>query len=233
MDLRGTVDARALAGVICACVAASLLAGCAQADAGRAGASGPAAGGSQTVTSGVPDLATPRARRLAEAAATQVGRTTVYDPSYVVIDYPGGDVPADRGVCTDVVVRAMRGLGVDLQVSVHEDMSHAFAAYPRRWGLKRPDPNIDHRRVPNLMTFFAREGKALTVTADAADYRPGDFVTWELPGGRLPHIGIVSTQRSPDGRRFMIVHNIGAGTQIEDVLFDLRMGRITGHYRWF
>lgn len=227
------MNARTLAGLICACVAISLLAGCGQADVEQAAAPGPSAGASQAATSWVPDRATPKARRLAEAAATQVGRTTVYDAAYVVIDYPGGDVPIQRGVCTDVVIRAMRELGVDLQVAVHEDMSRAFAAYPRKWGLKRPDPSIDHRRVPNLMTFFERKGKALPVTTDPADYRPGDFVTWELPGLRLTHIGIVSTQRSPDGRRFMIVHNIGRGTQVEDVLFDPWVGQITGHYRWF
>lgn len=227
------MSGRALAGLVWACAVASLLAACGQADAGRAGSPEPAGGASQVATTGIPDRATPNARRLAEAAQNQVGRTTIYDPAYVVIGYPGGDVPIERGVCTDVVVRAMRELGVDLQVTVHEDMSRAFTAYPRKWGLKRPDPNIDHRRVPNLMTFFGRKDKALPITTDPADYRPGDLVTWELPGGHLPHIGIVSTQLSPDGRRFRIVHNIGSGTKVQDVLFDPGMGRITGHYRWF
>ncbi|MCW7538668.1 DUF1287 domain-containing protein [Aquabacterium sp. A7-Y] len=163
--------------------------------------------------------------RLVEAARRQIGVTTHYDGSYRRLAYPGGDVPDHTGVCTDVVVRAYRRLGVDLQRLVHEDMSVNWSAYPRRWGLRRPDPNIDHRRVPNLQVFFRRQGYALPVSGDPGDYQAGDLVTWELPG-RLPHIGIVSS-RSVAGRP-LVLHNIGRGTQEEDVLFAYP---ITGHYR--
>lgn len=174
------------------------------------------------------DHATPKARKLAAAAQTQVGRTITYDPAYVQLDYPGGDVPIDRGVCTDVVVRAFREVGVDLQVKVHEDMTAHFGAYPRRWGLKKADSNIDHRRVPNLQTYFTRQGKSLPVTDDPKDYWPGDIVSSSV--GRLPHIGIVSTVPAPDGSRYCVVHNIGSGTRVEDALFAYP---ITGHYRPF
>ena len=160
------------------------------------------------------------------AAKSQVGVTTSYDGSYRRIAYPNGDVPLHTGVCTDVVIRAFRKVGVDLQVLVHEDMKRNFSAYPKRWGLRRPDTNIDHRRVPNLGTFFTRRGLALPVTARAADYQPGDIVTWDL-SSRVPHIGIVSNVRS--GQRPLVVHNIGAGARQEDVLFAWK---ITGHYRW-
>jgi hypothetical protein len=166
------------------------------------------------------------AKRLAAAAESQVGLTRSYDPAYIKLDYPGGDVPKDRGVCTDVVVRAFRELGVDLQVEVHEDMSAHFEEYPRTWGLKRPDSNIDHRRVPNLQTYFKRKGDRVRHTSNPEDYWPGDIVTWDVAG--RPHIGIVSTVPSPSGERYCIVHNIGAGTRIEDRLFDFE---ITGHYR--
>lgn len=165
--------------------------------------------------------------RLVQAALEQVGVTLYYDPSYVKLAYPGGDVPPDRGVCTDVVVRALRRLGIDLQREVHEDMRSAFAAYPRRWGLTRPDRNIDHRRVPNLMTFFTRRGKARPPSNDGAAYEPGDIVAWSLPDGR-PHIGILSDRPSGTASRWLAVHNIGAGAQVEDVLFQFR---IIGHYR--
>jgi uncharacterized protein YijF (DUF1287 family) len=155
-----------------------------------------------------------------------VGVTIHYDGSYRPIPYPGGDVPAERGVCTDVIVRAYRRIGIDLQRLVHEDMTRAFRSYPGRWGLPGPDPNIDHRRVPNLVAFFARHGQSLPVSRRAADYLPGDIVTWRLPSGN-PHIGLV-TDREREGRR-LIVHNIGAGTVIEDTLFAFPM---TGHYRY-
>lgn len=171
----------------------------------------------------------PAGDRLAQAAERQVGVTLAYDPAYVQLRYPGGDVPIDRGVCTDVVIRAMRKLGVDLQRLVHEDMRRHFSAYPRRWGLKRPDSNIDHRRVPNLATFLRRRGKAVTVTQRPADYRPGDIVTWRLPTGQ-DHIGVVSTQPVRRTARLLAVHNIGAGALCEDVLFAYQ---VTGHYRWF
>lgn len=159
----------------------------------------------------------------------QTAQSVIYDPSYFKIKYPGGDVPADRGVCSDVVVRAYRKAGIDLQKEVHEDMKANFGKYPRKWGLRSTDTNIDHRRVPNLQTFFKRKGAALPVSSKAADYKPGDMVTWMLPGN-LPHIGIVVSEKadSASGRRY-IVHNIGAGPQKEDVLFSWK---ITGHYRY-
>lgn len=168
--------------------------------------------------------------RLARAALERTRHRVVYDGSYYRIAYPGGDVPAHVGVCTDVVIRSYRALGVDLQQAVHEDMVRHFAAYPSRriWGLGRPDPNIDHRRVPNLQVFFARKGKALAVSARPDSYRTGDLVTWMLPGG-LPHIGIVADPRTADGVRPLIVHNIGAGPRLEDMLFRYP---ITGHYRY-
>lgn len=171
----------------------------------------------------------PRVAGLIEAAIEQTKSWVIYDGSYVVLDYPGGDVPADRGVCTDVIIRAYRAVGLDLQVLVHEDMKDNFDAYPDIWGLSRPDPNIDHRRVPNLQTFFTRHGQALPAPQEADAYRPGDLVTWML-GGRLPHIGIVTDKRSADGQRPLIAHNIGYGPQLEDMLFD---HEITGRYRFF
>lgn len=164
--------------------------------------------------------------RLPALARQQIGITTSYDPAYVPLPYPGGDVPMDRGVCTDVVIRALRGLGLDLQKAVHEDMAAHFSAYPKNWGLKRPDKNIDHRRVPNLRTFFTRRGWALPVTHNPADYRPGDLVTCTV-AGHLPHIVIVSDRKSPEGVP-LIIHNIGAGVQEEDALFAFPL---TGHYR--
>lgn len=167
--------------------------------------------------------------RLLDAARVQVGVTTEYDPAYVRLDYPGGDVPIDRGVCSDVVIRALRGIDIDLQVEVNRDMRAHFRSYPALWGLKRTDTNIDHRRVPNLETWFARSGKSVPISTDAIDYLPGDFVSWRLDGG-LPHIGIVSAQRSADRQRPLIIHNIGSGARIEDVLFAWK---VNGHYRWF
>jgi len=166
------------------------------------------------------------AQRLLNGALEQVGKTISYDPSYWAIAFPGGDVPIERGVCTDVIVRAYRGIGVDLQLLVNRDMRQSFGAYPKLWGLSRPDPNIDHRRVPNLAVFFARHGKVLPVSKDPRDYNPGDIVTWRLPDGR-PHIGLVSGRQS--GGRPLIVHNIGAGAQLEDILFEFQ---VTGHYRF-
>lgn len=163
---------------------------------------------------------------LPQLARRQIGVTVSYDPSYVTLAYPGGDVPQDRGVCTDVVIRAMRLKGLDLQVAVHEDMKAHFSAYPDNWGLKRPDKNIDHRRVPNLQTYFRRRGWQVPVTENPEDYQPGDIVTC-LVGGSLPHIMIVSDRKAPDGTP-LIIHNIGAGTQEEDCLFSFPL---TGHYR--
>jgi uncharacterized protein YijF (DUF1287 family) len=166
--------------------------------------------------------------RLVKAAMEQTTRPARYDGSYRRIPYPGGDVPAGIGVCTDVVVRAYRALGIDLQVLVHEDMRRAFAAYPQAWGLAGPDSNIDHRRVPNLQAYFRRRGAELPAPADPQSYVEGDLVTWMLPGN-LPHIGIVSGQRSPDGPRPLIVHNIGNGPEVSDILLEYP---ITGHYRY-
>lgn len=166
--------------------------------------------------------------RLAEAALARTQQAVTYDGRYVRITYPGGDVPSHIGVCTDVVIRAYRQVGVDLQREVHEEMRVAFDAFPQLWGLSRPDPNIDHRRVPNLRRFFERRGIDLPVTGDPADYRAGDLVTWLL-AGRLPHIGIVVAEQSPGGQRPLIVHNIGEGPELADVLFSYP---ITGHYRY-
>jgi uncharacterized protein YijF (DUF1287 family) len=166
--------------------------------------------------------------RVIAAAIAQTRQSVRYDGAYRRIPYPMGDVPADTGVCTDVVIRAYRAVGVDLQQRVHEDMRAAFGAYPKAWGMTRPDPNIDHRRVPNLQTFFRRRGASIAVTGDPAGYEAGDLVTWMLPGN-LPHVGLVLDRRSTDGRRPLIVHNIGRGPEIEDVLFAYP---VTGHYRY-
>ncbi len=167
---------------------------------------------------------------LSEAAKARTRRPITYDGAYFKMDYPNGDVPAHLGVCTDVVIRAYRALGIDLQKEVHEDMAKNFTAYPsqRIWGLKTPDTNIDHRRVPNLQVFFSRKGQKLQTSANPADYRPGDLVTWTIPGN-LPHIGIVVADRSSDGLRPLIVHNIGRGPKMEDML---TVYPITGHYRY-
>lgn len=164
--------------------------------------------------------------RLSQAAIALTLQQVVYDPAYYSIDYPNGDVPPGKGVCSDVIVRAYRKLGIDLQQRVHEDMKDHFSRYPDLWGLSRPDPNIDHRRVPNLMTFFRRFGVEKELSADPENYLPGDIVCWNLGGGVI-HIGIVVDRRSDDGERFLVVHNIGAGQVLEDCLFDFR---IIGHY---
>ena len=171
--------------------------------------------------------ATPRGVALVTAARKQIGVTVSYDPAYVRLPYPGGDVPESRGVCTDVVIRALRTQRIDLQQRVHEDMRAHFAKYPQKWGLRGPDSNIDHRRVPNLQTWFERQGWSLPITSRAADYRAGDLVTWMLPGN-LPHIGIVSDRKTMLGGTPLVVHNIGRGTREEDILFD---HKVTGHYR--
>lgn len=169
--------------------------------------------------------------RLVAAAIERTHHPVRYVSNYVRIPYPNGDVPPDTGVCTDEIIRIYRAVGVDLQKEVHEDMVRNFSAYPnqRRWGLSHPDSNIDHRRVPNLMIFFQRKGETLPISTAAADYAPGDLVTWDLGGG-VPHIGIVVDQKARLMNRYMVVHNIGAGPKMEDVLFDWK---ITGHYRYF
>jgi uncharacterized protein len=168
------------------------------------------------------------ANRLSEAAIQLTSQSVVYDPSYYVIGYPNGDVPAGKGVCTDVIIRAYRALGIDLQKEVHEDMSANFAIYPKNWGLTKPDKNIDHRRVPNLMTFFGRKGEKLQVSANTNNYKPGDIVCWDLGRG-ITHIGIVVDKKSHDNKRYLIVHNIGGGQVLADCLFEYK---IIGHYRY-
>ena len=165
---------------------------------------------------------------LASAAFDLTKQNVEYDPRYFVIDYPNGDIPEGRGVCTDVIIRAYRKLGIDLQKEVHEDMKENFSAYPNYWGLSYTDKNIDHRRVPNLMTFFSRKGTILPVSLKPDDYFPGDIVCWNLGGG-ITHIGIVSDKKSTDNNRYQIIHNIGAGQVLADCLFDFK---IIGHYRY-
>jgi len=180
-------------------------------------------------TKNAPDAREEFLRRLVAAAIERTHHSVRYDPAYVRIPYPGGDVSPDTGVCTDEVIRSYRAVGVDLQKEVREDMVGNYSAYPRKWNwlLRRPGPNIDHRRVPNLMVFFQRHGEVRLTTTSVADYRPGDLVTWDLGGG-VPHIGIVVDQKGSEGR-FMIVHNIGQGPRMEDVLFHWK---VTGHYRY-
>lgn len=166
--------------------------------------------------------------QLADSALTLTYTKVVYDPSYFSIEYPNGDVPKDKGVCTDVVIRAYRKLSIDLQKEVHEDMKLNFEKYPKKWGLKTTDKNIDHRRVPNLMKFFERKGEAEPISNKPEDYHPGDIVCWNL-GGEITHIGIVVNKKSKDNTRYLIVHNIGAGQVVEDCLFSYK---IIGHYRF-
>ncbi len=166
--------------------------------------------------------------KLSDVALTLTNDHVIYDGSYRKIPYPNGDVPRNIGVCTDVVIRAYRKLNIDLQKEVHEDMKPNFSEYPKIWGLKETDTNIDHRRVPNLQVFFSRKGATLPVTNNPKNYKPGDIVTWMLPNN-LPHIGIVVNKKSADGKRYKIVHNIGGGQVLEDMLFDYT---ITGHYRY-
>ena len=170
---------------------------------------------------GVGREAPPPPASASQGGREQVGHPPIYDSSYKQLRYPGGDLPLSRGVCADVVVRAFRQIGVDLQVAVHEDMQNNFRTYPQKWGLRSPDTNIDHRRVPNLMRYLERKRKSTS-----AAFKPGDVVAWR-PSNGLYHIGIVSTRR---GRTdFSVVHNIGYGALDEDVL---RAFQIIGHYRW-
>ncbi len=166
---------------------------------------------------------------LVNAALERTKNLVIYDGSYKRIKYPMGDVSPLKGVCTDVVIRSYRKLGIDLQREVHLDIRSNFKKYPANWGLKKPDTNIDHRRVPNLRVFLSRHGKSLSVTKNSKDYKPGDLVTWKLDNN-LPHIGIVVNKRSADGKRPLIVHNIGLGPRLEDMLFRYK---ITGHYRYY
>ena len=164
-------------------------------------------------------------KKLSSAALELTKQQVKYDPQYFSIKYPNGDVPSDKGVCTDVIIRAYRKLNIDLQKEVHEDMRDNFNLYPKNWGLKKTDKNIDHRRVPNLMKYFSRHGTVKKISDNPADYAPGDIVTWNL-GGAITHIGIVVDKKTSDGR-YLIVHNIGGGQVLEDILFSYK---IIGHY---
>jgi uncharacterized protein len=169
--------------------------------------------------------------RIIVASIERTQHTVRYDPAYVKIPYPGGDVPPETGVCTDEIIRAYRSAGIDLQKEVHEDIVQNRQEYENQLHKRtlHPDSNIDHRRVPVLMVFFARKGESLLITTRAADYAPGDLVTWDLRDG-VPHIGIIVDRRNAQSARFMIVHNIGAGPKMEDILFNWK---ITGHYRYY
>jgi uncharacterized protein YijF (DUF1287 family) len=167
-------------------------------------------------------------KQLADSAITLTQKKVIYDPAYFSIGYPNGDVPADRGVCTDVIIRAYRKMKIDLQKEVHEDMRANFGEYPKLWNLKKTDANIDHRRVPNLMRFFERNGEVKPISKKSNDYLPGDIVCWNL-GGAITHIGIVIDKMSYDKKRNLIVHNIGSGQVIQDCLFNFK---IIGHYRY-
>ncbi|WP_427875274.1 DUF1287 domain-containing protein [Flavobacterium sp. MMS24-S5] len=168
--------------------------------------------------------------KLSQAAISIIDPSIDYDPSYFKIDYPNGDVPKDKGVCTDVVIRSYRVLNIDLQKEVHEDMIENFSLYPnlQKWGMTKTDTNIDHRRVPNLEVFFERKGTKLPVTQNAKDYKTGELVTWTI-NDKLPHIGIVTNKKSADGKRNLIVHNVGGGQVLEDCLFKYK---IVGHYKY-
>jgi len=167
-------------------------------------------------------------QQISACALEIVDDTIIYDPTYFSIQYPNGDIPEGKGVCTDVIIRTYRKMGVDLQKEVHEDMKQNFSSYPKTWGLKRTDTNIDHRRVPNLMAFFKRHNAEKPITINSKDYQPGDIVCWNL-GGAITHIGIVTHKKSDDNQRHLIVHNIGGGQVAEDVLFAYT---IIGHYRY-
>ncbi len=166
--------------------------------------------------------------KLSESALGLTKQKVMYDPGYYNIEYPGGDVPQDKGVCTDVIIRAYRKLGIDLQKEVHEDMEANFDKYPKYWELTRPDKNIDHRRVPNLIFFFTRHGVVKPISDKSEDYVPGDIVCWNL-GGEIMHIGIVVNKKSNDGKRYLIAHNIGRGQVLADCLFEFR---IIGHFQY-
>ncbi len=197
--------------------------------AARPGTPAAAAPAPSSVARPLPANASLQLRQLVEAAIEQSKVTTGYDPSWVKIDYPNGDVSGDTGVCSDVVVRAFRKTGIDLQKELHEDMTRAWSEYPRKWGASGTDTNIDHRRVLNLATYFDRHGKSLPITNDRADYLPGDVVAWELSEG-VEHIGILTNLLSDPDKHYLIVHNIGAGARVEDVLVAWK---IIGHYRYF
>lgn len=168
--------------------------------------------------------------RLSNAAISIINPSIDYDPAYFSIKYPNGDIPENKGVCTDVIIRCYRKLHIDLQKEVHEDMVSNFSEYPnlKKWGMTKTDTNIDHRRVPNLEVFFERKGTKLPVSEDPKDYKTGELVTWMI-NGKLPHIGIITNKKSEDGKRNLIVHNVGGGQVLEDCLFEYK---IVGHYSY-
>src|SRR5256714_15641094 len=183
----------------------------------------------QTEIRALPANGSPNLKLVIDGAVEQVGKTTGYDASYQNIDYPNGDVPMETGVCSDVIIRPFRQTGIDLKQEVHEDMKANFSAYPSKWGLSGTDSNIDHRRVPNLETYFARKGKSVRISDKSEDFLPGDIVTWGLGDGGQDHVGMVVNVWYKPSQRYLIVHNIGAGTRMDDVLFAWK---ITGHYRF-
>ena len=203
--------------------------GCEQVSVVRSSVTAPPAVEPSPSVMPLPPTASPQLKQFLEAAIAQSKVTTGYDPAWVKINYPNGDVPPETGVCSDVVVRAFRKAGIDLQKEVHEDMQRAWAEYPKRWGARGTDTSIDHRRVLNLMTYLGRQRKSLPVTSDRAKYLPGDVVAWELSEG-IEHIGILTNLSSESNKNYLIVHNIGAGARIEDVLMSWK---IIGHYRYF
>ena len=183
----------------------------------------------QTETRALPANRPPDHKLAIDGAVDQIGKTISYDASYQKIEYPNGDVPIETGVCSDVIVRAFRKSGIDLHKDLHEDLKDNFSLYPTRWGLKGTDANIDHRRVPNLQIYFSRKGKSLSTEGSSETFLPGDIITWDLGGG-ADHVGMVVNVWYRPAQRYLIVHNIGAGTRMEDVLFAWK---ITGHYRYF
>lgn len=180
------------------------------------------------ITTDVQDSVSGFRKKVSEMALSIIDPDIRYIPDYVSIPYPNGDVPIHTGVCTDVIIRTYRKMGIDLQKEVHEDMKKHFDKYPKRWGLSTTDTNIDHRRVPNLQTFFERKGISFPVTKNPEDYKTGAVITWMIDS-KIPHIGIVTNQLSHDGKRRLIVHNVGDGQVLEDCLFRYE---ITGHYAY-
>lgn len=182
-------------------------------------------------TENKPAIANTFAEKLSNAAISIIDPSINYDPAYFSIEYPNGDIPKNKGVCTDVIIRSYRKLGIDLQKEVHEDMIKNFSEYPnfQKWGMTKTDTNIDHRRVPNLEIYFERKGEKLLVTQDPKDYKTGEIVTW-LINDKLPHIGIVTNKKSNDGQRNLIVHNVGNGQVLQDCLFEYK---IVGHYKYW
>ncbi len=178
----------------------------------------------------VSDIKSLKIQAVLKSANEQISITTSYTQKYYSISYPNGDVPKYTGACTDVVIRSLRSAGLDLQKEVHEDMKANFSKYPKIWGLRKTDTNIDHRRVPNLKTFFSRKGKSLSIRQVGSDYKPGDIVSWDLNGKGLTHIGLVSNMWNTKEKRYLIIHNIGSGAELEDRLFEWE---ITGHYRYW